>query len=292
MSPSVPRALRIPSVSSIAILGAGPIGAAVAHRLAQRARVNTVRLIDASGAVAAGKALDIRQSGPIERFDTVLEADDDVRASASADVIVVADEVDGGEWQGDRGLAMVRQLVEAGITAPLVFAGPSQTWLIEKAYRELKVPARLLVGSAASAIASAVRAIAGLEIGLSAIDVAVVGRPPGLVVGWASAASQGMLVSDLIPAHRLAAISEAVPRLWPPRPYAIGAATAPIVEALVNGSRTHHQAMTVIDGELGARGTAVMLPLLLGRGRIVSHTVPSLSPQERTELMNATSMSR
>jgi len=35
-----------------------------------------------------------------------------------------------------------------------------------------------------------------------------------------------------------------------------------------------------------------MLPLLLSRGRIVSHTVPSLSPQERTEFMNATSMSR
>ena len=36
-----------------------------------------------------------------------------------------------------------------------------------------------------------------------------------------------------------------------------------------------------------ASGTAVMLPLRLGRGRIISHTLPSLSPQERTEFMNA-----
>lgn len=274
-------------MSLIAVLGAGPIGATVAHRLAQRARVNAVRLIDASTAVAAGKALDIRQSGPVERFDTIIEADDDVRASATADVIVVADEVAGGEWQGDRGLAMIRQLVQAGITAPLVFAGPSQTWLMEKAYLELKVPAARLVGSAASAVATAVGALAGLETGSSAVDVAVVGRPPGLVIGWTSAASRGLLLTDHVPAHRLAAISQMIPKLWPPKPYAIGAATAPIVEALADGSRRHHHAVTVIDGDFGARGTAVMLPLRLGRGRIISHTLPSLSPQERTEFMNA-----
>lgn len=276
-------------MSLIAILGAGPIGATVAHRLAQRARVSAVRLIDASGTVAAGKALDIRQSGPVERFDTVIEADDDVRASATADVIVVADEVAGGEWQGDRGLAMIRQLVQAGIAAPFVFAGPAQAWLMEKAYLELKVPAARLVGSAASAVAAAVGAIAGLETGMAAVDLAVVGRPPGLVVGWSSATSQGIAVTDRVPAHRLAAISQSVPRLWPPKPYALGAATAPIVEALVDGSRRRHHAMTVIDGEFGARGVAVTLPLELGRGRVLSHTLPSLSPQERTEFMNAVS---
>jgi hypothetical protein len=274
-------------VSLIAVLGAGPIGATVAHRLAQRARVGAVRLIDASAAVAAGKALDIRQSGPVERFDTIIEADDDVRASATADVIVVADEVAAGEWEGDRGLAMIRQLVQAGITAPLVFAGPSQLWLMEKVYRELKVPAARLVGSAASAVATAVGALAGLETGTSAVDVAVVGRPPGLVIGWTSAGSRGLLITDQVAAHRLAAISQMLPKLWPPKPYAIGAATAPIVEALVDGSRRHHHAVTVIDGDFGARGTAVMLPLRLGRGRIISHTLPSLSPQERTEFMNA-----
>jgi hypothetical protein len=31
----------------------------------------------------------------------------------------------------------------------------------------------------------------------------------------------------------------------------------------------------------------VLLPLELGRQRVLSHALPSLSPQERTELMNA-----
>jgi malate dehydrogenase len=274
-------------VSFVAILGAGPIGGAVAHRLAQRTRVGAIRLIDASGSVAAGKALDIRQSGPVERFDTLVEAADDVRAAASAAAVIVADEAAGGEWQGERGLALIRRLAEIGVTAPLVFAGPSQTTLIETAYRELKVPAPRLVGSAAGALAAAIRALVGLDLGLSTVDVAVAGRPPAVTIGWTSATAGGALVTERVPAHRLLAISQAAPKLWPPKPYAIASATAPIVEALLDGSRRRHHAMTIVDGELGVRGRAVLLPLELGRQRVLSHALPSLSPQERTELMNA-----
>lgn len=273
-------------MSIVAILGAGPIGAAVAHRLAQRARVRAVRLIDGGGTVAAGKALDIRQCGPVERFDTIVDADTDALACASASVVVIADEAAGGEWRDDRGLALVQQLVRAGVTAPLVFAGPAQTPLMEKAYREVKVPAARLVGSAPGALAGAVQAMAGLELGLSSVDVAVVGRGPRVVVGWSAASVDGSLLSDGIPAHRLLAIEQTLPKLWPPKPYAIASATAPVVEALISGSRRRHHAATIVDGEFGARGTAVMLPLELGRGRVLAHPLPSLSPQERTAFLN------
>jgi malate dehydrogenase len=279
-------------VSFVAILGAGPIGGAIAHRLAQRSRVGAIRLIDASGNVAAGKALDIRQSGPVERFDTLVEAADDVRAAASAVAVIVADEAAGGEWQGERGLALIRRLAEIGVTAPLVFAGTSQTALIETAYRELKIPAPRLVGSAAGALASAIRALVGLDLGISTVDVAVAGRPPAVTIAWTSATAGGALVTERVPAHRLLAISQAAPKLWPPKPYAIASATAPIVEALLDGSRRRHHAMTIVDGELGVRGRAVLLPLELGRQRVLSHALPSLSPQERTELMNAMAMGR
>lgn len=271
----------------IAILGAGPIGAAVAHRLAQRGRSRVITLIDARGAVAAGKALDIRQAGPVEHSDTTIDAADDVLAAAAASVVVVADEVEGGEWQGDRGLGLIRRLTSAGLSAPIVFAGPGQTSLMELAYRELKVPAARLVGSAPAAIVSGVRAMAALELGLSSVELAVVGRPPAFVIGWAAAASSGSLLSDRVPAHRLLAIEQTASKLWPPNPYAIASATVPIVEALVDGSRRRHFGLTIVDGELGARGRAVMLPLELGQGRVLSHAVPSLSPQERTALMNS-----
>ena len=44
--------------------------------------------------------------------------------------------------------------------------------------------------------------------------------------------------------------------------------------------------MTILDGEFGARGVAAMLPLRLGHGRILQRVVPSLSAQERTQVIN------
>jgi malate dehydrogenase len=273
-------------VSVVAVIGAGPVGAAIAHRLAVRSRVSEVRLIDANSSVAAGKALDIQQAGPVSGSDVRLTTAADPLAASGASVIVIADSVDAGEWRGAEGLTLVEQLARAGTRAPLVFAGPTQLMLMEEAYRTAKIPKTRLIGSAASAAAGIVQSLAGLEAGLSSIELTVVGRPPGFVIGWSAASVSGCLVTDRVPAHRLLAMSQTLPRLWPPGPIAIASATAPIVEGLIHGSRRLHPALTVVDGELGARGSAVMLPLVLGLGRILSHVMPSLSPQERTELTN------
>src|SRR5579871_6325400 len=165
-------------MSLVAILGAGPIGAATAHRLAQRGRVAGLRLIDANGAAAAGKVLDIRQSGPIERFDTPLASTDDVLAASSAAVIVIADAIDDGEWSGPRGLELVQRLIRAGSRAALVFAGVRQHALMEACATELGVPLSRMVGTSASAMVGAAQAMTAIELDLSAVDLVVVGRPP------------------------------------------------------------------------------------------------------------------
>ena len=271
-------------MSSVAIVGAGSIGSAIAHWLAERARFRAIRFIDASVNVAMGKALDLRQSGPIAGVDVDLVATGDVLAAAGADVIVIADAIDGGEWQGETGLALVAQIARSGATGPIVFAGPRQAALMETVAKEVKVPIDRLVGSAASAIPGAIRTLVGVELGRSGVDVdvTVVGRPPALVIGWTSATVGGSLLTTHVGPNRLRAISDAIAKLWPPGPQAIGAATAQIAEALAFGSRRVHHAMAIGDGELGARGAAALMPLELGQGRILRRITPSLSPQERT----------
>lgn len=278
---------NISPVSFVAILGAGPVGAAIAHKLAERARVRAIRLIDDTSDVAAGKALDIRQSGPIGRFDTIVTGATGALSAVGAAAIVIADSASGGEWQGEAGLALVREIERAGSKAPFVFAGAQQVWLMEAAARELHVAPDRIVGTAGSAVAISVAALASVEASQTGVSVAVAGRPPAFVVGWTSATIAGSSLSDRIPAHRLLAISQALPRIWPPGPQAIGAATAPVVEALVGGSRRLHHAMTVLDGDLAVRGVAAMLPLELGNGRVLARVMPSFSPQERTTLISS-----
>jgi malate/lactate dehydrogenase len=170
-----------------------------------------------------------------------------------------------------------------------VFAGAKQTWLMEAAALELGVPADRIAGTAAAALTGAVRALVALEVNGSGADVSLVvaGRPPAFVVAWSSATIGGSLITDRVPPHRLAAISQQLKGLWPTGPYAIGAATAPVVEGLLTGSRAHVPAVVIVDREFGVRSRAALLPVTLGNGRVLARHKPSLSQQEHVEFMNA-----
>ena len=278
-------------MSVVAIIGAGDVGGAIAHTLARRSRFREVRLIDAALGVAQGKALDIRQSGPVDHFDTVLSGAGDVLDAIGAAVIIVADAIGDGEWEGERGLALVGRIVRAGGNAPIVFAGAKQTWLMEAAVRELGVPSHRMVGAAPGALVGAVRALVSLEMDGASRDVAVsvVGRPPTFVVAWAAASVGGSAIADRVPAHRLLAISDSLRRLWPTGPQAVAAVTAEIAEGLAFGSRRELPAVTVLDGEFGVRRVAAMLPVELGAGRVLRRILPTLSSRERVDFLNTLS---
>ena len=76
---------------TVAILGAGDLGGALARTLASGDGVSRILLIDEARSVAMGKALDIRQTGPIESYDTAVEGTDDVHAASGVDLVVLAD---------------------------------------------------------------------------------------------------------------------------------------------------------------------------------------------------------
>jgi malate dehydrogenase len=282
----------------IAIIGAGELGAAVAARLAARDRVGDVRLVDAAGAgsIAAGKALDIQQSGPIEGFQTRISADSDVRACAGARVVVVADNAaSGSEWHGEEALGLIGRLwslFDRDATA-VVCAGASQRGLIERCVSERGIDPRRICGSAPGALESALRAVVAAEADCSPDDVGleVTGTPPQrAVIGWSGGTVRGSRLTDVLAAHQLSAIGARVQALWPPGPYALASAAARVVEALTLGSLRRRTCFVALDvpgtGTRSAARVAAM-PVRLGIGRIDAVLTPSLSPQERTLLETA-----
>jgi malate dehydrogenase len=281
----------------IAIVGAGELGAAVAARLAARDRAGDVRLIDGAGggSIAAGKALDIQQSAPIEGFRTRLSADADVSAAAGARVVVVADNAaTASDWQGEEGLGLIGRLwplFERETTA-LVCAGPSQRLLIERCISERRVDPRRICGSAPGALESALRAVVAVEADCSPDDVRleVTGIPPQrTVIGWSGGTVRGSSLTDVLAAHRLNAIDARVQALWPSGPYALASAAARVVEALTDGSLRRHTCFVALGTSgTGMRGTRVAaMPVRLGVGGVEAVLTPSLSPQERTRLETA-----
>ena len=166
-------------MQSVVIIGAGEIGATTALALARLECAREIRLVGASGTVAAGKALDILQSGPIEGVDVRVSGSTDVTAAAGAAAVVIADrETADGEWRDDAGLDLVRRVVQIAPHAPIVFAGAGQRGVLALAHRELRVPRERLIGSAPGALVSAARGMVAVGADCSADDVAlaVVGR--------------------------------------------------------------------------------------------------------------------
>ena len=270
----------------IAIIGAGPIGSALAHKLAARSRIRDIRLIDPDGTVARGKALDILQSGPVENYDTLVTGTDSLLAAAGAQAIAIADSAAGhAEHSGEAGLSLLRQLRDAGVRAPLVFTGATQRDLINRAISELRLPSHLLVGAAPFALESALRAMCGVIADRSPVDIslAVAGAPPKhVVVAWEEAAISGQPLTSVLHAHEIAAVAARIPGLWPPGPYALASAGARVVEALCKGSRRRFSCF--VDA---GRGRIAAMPVELERGGVKRLIQPALTRMEQTVLENA-----
>jgi malate dehydrogenase len=74
--------------NKIALIGAGNIGGTLAHLIGLK-ELGDVVLFDVFGGVAAGKALDIMQSGPVDSFDSTMIGGSDYAAIKDADVVII-----------------------------------------------------------------------------------------------------------------------------------------------------------------------------------------------------------
>jgi len=76
-------------------------------------------------------------------------------------------------------------------------------------------------------------------------------------------------------------------RLWPPGPYALGAAAACVTEALLQSSRRSYSVLTVLNGEFDVRDRIGAVPALLASHGVAHTRVPSLNARERVQLDTA-----
>ncbi|MXP65423.1 malate dehydrogenase [Roseomonas sp. M0104] len=72
----------------IALVGAGNIGGTLAHLIGLK-ELGDVVMFDVFAGVAAGKALDIMQSGPVDGFDSKMVGTSEYSAIEGADVVIV-----------------------------------------------------------------------------------------------------------------------------------------------------------------------------------------------------------
>jgi len=246
----------------VAILGAGPLGGALTHTLASRGRFDEVRLIDPSGTIAAGKALDVRQAGPCDGASTRVTGHAGLDAAAGAWVLVLADPLPTTESTRADELALVRQLTQRAPGALLVCARADAAPLLPGLVGSGSSAPDLLVGSAPTAVAGAARALIAAACDCSAQEVALTldatTDPNGPAIDWTRVALRGAPASDVLSTAQRAHLDQQLARGWPPGPLALASAAARVAEAAWFGSRLSLPAW-VVDRSLAPaadRGTA------------------------------------
>ncbi len=266
-------------MKTVAIVGANELGATLARVLADREQARRILLVDPEASRAQGKALDLMQSGPVERSDTWLEGV--ASLTGSVDAIVIADptELAGADVTALRQADFMRSLAPHLGSAPLVIADARPAPLVAAAL-ERGVPADRVMGSAPVAWSAALRRLLAEELKVepSAIAAVAAGSPPdfvplGVTLGGAPLTAAG-----------LSALGRAVERLKATRfgPVSLAAAAARTLRALA-GSRPSVLPLVV-------RGPA--LPARVAAGRVLGPLDLELSPRERMLLDNAAERAR
>ena len=237
----------------VAILGAGPLGGALAYALAARGRFDEVRLIDPEKTLAAGKALDILQSGPVDGYSTRVSGSASLDAASGAWVTLLADPV-----QPDP-LTHLKELHRRSPGAVIVCADAGHQLVLARAVATGAVPPDRVVGSAPSAAAAAARALIALAVDLSpsAVQVGVLGGPDGrCAVAWDQTSIDGLPAEQVLRREQQAALDARLAALWPPGPLTLGAAAARVAEAAWFGARRTFPAWWVTDGGVSTPAVA------------------------------------
>lgn len=266
-------------MSTVAILGAGDIGGAVAREIAALDLVSRIVIVDDLANVAAGKALDVAQSSPVDGYHTSLSGTNDVAAVVGAVAIVIADTPD-----DERGFSLLRRIAGLNQTAPVICAGVTHASIVEKAVNEAGVSRMRVFGSAPEALRSAVIAITAAEANAAPPDISlsVLGRPPQhIIVPWDEASIAGRSATNVLTAAQLARLDARIARLWPPGPYALASAAARIVRTALTRSPRVHAALVAVTRDEGMPGRSAMMPVTLDSKGIAALVPPAMSTRDR-----------
>ncbi|MEJ0019174.1 MAG: malate dehydrogenase [Acetobacteraceae bacterium] len=279
--------------NKIALIGAGNIGGTLAHLIGLK-ELGDVVMFDVFGGVAAGKALDIMQSGPVDGFDSLMTGGSDYSAIKGADVVIVTAGFPRTPGMSRDDLigknAGVIAEVAAGIKANcpdafvICITNPldAMVWVMKE---KSGLPANKVVGMAGVLDSSRFRLFLAQEFGVSVEDVTafvlgghgdtmvpltrystVAGIPvPDLVkMGWSTQAK-----IDAIVARTANGGGEIVKLLERGSAfYAPAASAIAMAESYLKDKKRVLPCAALLNGEYGQKDLYVGVPVVIGAGGI------------------------
>jgi malate dehydrogenase len=288
----------------ITVIGAGNVGATLAHRIADKQLADVV-VIDILEGAPQGKGLDLLQAGPIEGYDVKVNGTNDYKDTANSDLVVMTagfprkpgmSRDDLLKANFDVVKSAVEQAAKASPKAFLIVVTNPLDAMVQTAYRVSGFPKNRVLGMAgildsaryctfiAEALNVSVQDVQGLVLG---------GHGDTMVPVPSYTTVAGVPVSQLMPKDQLDKIIERTRKgggeivallKTGSAYYAPSAAVVQMIDAIFNDRKKILPCAAYLEGEYGIKGLFVGVPVKLGANGVEQIVEIKLTPEEQAAL--------
>lgn len=276
-------------MSKVSIIGAGEVGASCATCLADRDFVNEIVVVDVKPGLAEGKALDLRQSAALKRFDTIVKGyTADYSATANSDVVVITSGITRkpGMERSDliaTNAGIVRevsqQVAKYSPEAVIVVVSNPLDVLCYCAWKSCGFPSNRVLGMSGQLDVARYKSFIAEALNVSTKDIQALilgGHGKSMVPMPRYTTIGGIPIRNLLSEDK---VQEAIQRTqlggeeiinylgrsgW----FAAGAAVCEMVEAVICDQRRVFTACAYLKGEYGYEDIYLGVPVILGKNGV------------------------
>lgn len=276
-------------MNKVSIIGAGEVGASCATCLADRDFVNEIVIVDVKPGLAEGKALDLRQSAALKRFDTIVKGyTADYSATANSDVVVITSGITRKPGMGRSDLIATNAGIVREVTQQVAKYSPNAVIVVVSnpldvlcycAWKSSGFPSNRVLGMSGQLDVARYKSFIAEALNVSTKDIQALilgGHGKSMVPMPRYTTIGGIPIRNLLSEEK---VQEAIHRTqlggeeiinylgrsgW----YAAGAAVCEMVEAIICDQRRVFTACAHLNGEYGCKDIYLGVPVILGNNGI------------------------
>ncbi len=288
----------------ITIVGAGNVGATAAHWAAQR-EMGDIVLVDIIAGMPQGKALDLRETGPVEGFDTRIVGTNGYEETTSSDVVVITSGLARKPGMSREDLLAKNKEIITSVTTEIVKRSPQSILIMvtnpldTMTYLAKKVsgfPKNRVVGMAGVLDSARFRSFIAMELNCSMEDVQafVLGGHGDEMVPLARYSTvAGIPLPELMSPEKIDRLLERTRKgggeivallKTGSAYYCPSAAAVQMVEAILLDKKRILPCSAYLEGEYGLSDMYFGVPVKLGSEGVEEIIEVKLTPEEKASL--------
>jgi malate dehydrogenase len=289
--------------TKVTVVGGGNVGATVAQGIALKELADVV-VVDIIEGVPQGKALDLMETAPVEKYDSILTGSNSYDGTENSDIVVITAGLPRKPGMSRDDLLWKNEEIVAGVTREVAKRSPNSILVVvsnpldamcEVARRVSRFPRERVIGMAGVLDSARMRAFIAMELNVSVENThafVLGGHGDTMVPLPRYSTVAGIPITELMAKDRIDAIvdrtrnggAEIVNLLKTSAWYAPAASTVEMVEAILKDKRKILPCAAFLQGEYGIRGLYVGVPVKLGRNGIQQIVEIKLTSEERAAL--------